>query len=84
MHAMMQMADSDLTLDNAASKAVMSEQSMISALFMDSRDAILKLVMLRLTLLSPTTDTSRDMVPERKSAQSRLKPCCENNYVGHV
>ena len=84
MHAMMQMVDSDLTLDNAASKEVMREQSMISALFMDSREAILRLVMLRLTLLSPTTDTSRDIVPERKSAQLRFRPCCENNNVGHV
>ena len=82
--ATMQMVDSALTADSAASREAMLVQSIIWAVFMASREAILSPVKFRLTLLSPTTDTSRDIVPERKSAQLRFRPCCENNNVGHV
>ena len=59
MPAMMHTLDSDLTLDMAASREVMALQSMTSALFMASLEAMFKLVILRRTLLSPTIENSQ-------------------------
>ena len=59
MHATRHTLDSDLTLDKAASREVMALQSMTSALFMASREAMFRLVILRRTLLSPTIENSQ-------------------------
>lgn len=68
MQATMQTFDSGRTLDKAASKEVITSQSMTSAFFMASRDAMLRLVILRRTLLSPTIENSQeDILTDFKS-----------------
>ena len=59
--AMMQTLDSARTSVKAASKAARDSQSMTWADFIASREAVFKPVMFLRTLLSPTTENSRDM-----------------------
>ena len=72
--ATMQMVDSARTADSAASREAMLGQSIIWAVFMASREAILSPVKFRLTLLSPTTEMRRDIVKPEKTF-------CEKTWV---
>ena len=83
MQATMHWLDSDLTSPSAASRELRVEQSRTSAFFMDSREAMLSLVKLRRTLLSPTTETRRDILKlssrfgKEKIKAKKLNQCLE-------
>ena len=66
MTATMQTFDSARTDDNDSSSEAMLRQSINWAVFMASREAILRVVIFLLTLLSPTTEMSRDIVMTKK------------------
>ena len=78
MQATMQTLDSDRTLERAASREEIASQSMTSAFFIASRDAMFKLVMLRRTLLSPTIEKSHDEDIWRfLSSSKKFDPTCQ-------
>ena len=83
MQATMHKFDSFRMLLRAESREAMLEQSMTSELLMVSREDMLRLVMLRRTLLSPTTEIRRDIM-KRLSAKSDQLMMAGGLKPGHV
>ena len=72
-HAMMQVFDSARTSFRAASKFPKASQSMTWADFMVSREAVFNPVQFRRTLLSPTTEKSRDILMKFRNSRDETR-----------